>query len=160
MPNEKMTVAHIEVNKVAPAVGLAETFIKAPIETVWGILTNFESWPSWNKSVSKIQLNGPVKVGTSFVWVAGGSKIFSRLEEVDALKRLAWSGKTLGIRAVHVWKFEKKDEGTHVHTEESFDGFIVRLFPGLMKKMLAKALDQGVTALKTEAESRHGRSQA
>jgi uncharacterized protein YndB with AHSA1/START domain len=153
-------VAHIEVNKKAPAIGVAEAFVNAPIEMVWRILTNFESWPSWNKNVSKIQFRGGVIVGTSFVWVAGGSKIFSRLEEVDAPNRLAWSGKTLGIRALHVWMFEKKDEGTHVHTEESLDGFIVRLFPGLTMKILTKRLDQSVMALKAEAESRLGSSGA
>ncbi len=153
-------MAQIEVNKSAPAIGVAQTLVKAPIETIWQVLSDFEGWPNWNKSVSRIHLNGPVKVGTTFVWVAGGSKIVSQLEEVDAPKRLVWSGKTFGIRAVHVWKFEKKDEGTHVHTEESFEGLIVRLFPGLMKKMLAKTLSQSVTALKMEAESRHGRSRA
>jgi uncharacterized protein YndB with AHSA1/START domain len=153
-------VAHIEVNKEAPAIGVAEALVKAPIEMVWSILTNFKSWPSWNKNVSKIQLQGDVKIGTSFVWVAGGSKIVSRLEEVDAPNRLAWSGKTLGIRALHVWIFEKKDEGTHVHTEESLDGFIVRLFTGIMKKILTTRLNQSVMALKTEAESRHSRSRA
>ena len=102
----------IEVNKAAPAVAEAEAFVGAPIDTVWQVLSDFESWPNWNK----------------------------------------------GIRAVHVWKFETKDKGTHVHTEESFEGGIARLFPGLMKKMLIKALDQGVAALKQEAESRFGRS--
>jgi hypothetical protein len=153
-------VAPIEVNKAAPVIVVAEALVNAPIETVWQVVSHFEGWPSWNKSVSKIQLNGPVKVGTLFVWVAGGSKIVSQLEEVDRPNRLAWSGKTFGIRAIHVWRFNKEDEGTHVHSEESFEGLIVKLFPGLMKKILAKALGQGVTALKAEAESRHGRSRA
>jgi len=148
-------MAHIEVSREAPAIGVAETFMKASIETVWQVLSDFEGWPNWNKSVLKIQLNGPVKAGTSFVWVAGGSKIVSKLEEIDAPNRLAWSGKTFGIRAVHVWKFAQEDEGTYVHTEESFEGLIARLFPGLMKKILAKALDQTIMALKAEAESRH-----
>jgi uncharacterized protein YndB with AHSA1/START domain len=153
-------VAHLEVDKEAPVIGVAEALVKAPIEMVWRILTNFESWPSWNKNVSKIHFDGGVKIGTSFVWVASGSKIFSRLEEVDVPNRLSWSGKTLGIRALHVWMFEKKDEGTHVYTEESLDGFIMRLFPGLMKKILTRRLNHSVMALKAEAESRHGSSRA
>ncbi len=149
-------MAHVEVNKVAPAIGLAEILVNAPIATVWKLLSDFEGWPTWNKSVSRIQLNGPVDVGTTFVWVAGGSKIVSCLEEIEAPNRIVWSGKTFGIKAVHVWKFEKRNDGTHVYTEESFDGLIVKLFPGLMRKILAKALDQGVRALKEAAENLHG----
>ena len=153
-------MSRMEVDRKAPVIGTADAHVKAPIATVWRILSDLEGWPSWNKGVSKIQPNGPVRVGTSFVWVAGASRIVSRLEEVDPPRRIAWSGRMLGIRAVHVWKFEERVEGTHVHTEESFDGFIVRLFPGLMKKMLVRSLDQGVAALKAEAETRHRHSRA
>lgn len=148
-------MAHVEVNKRAPARGDAEIFIKAPIETVWHVLSDFEAWPRWNKSISRIKLEGPINPGTTFVWMAGGSKIISRLEEVDAPKTLAWTGRTLGIRAVHTWRLDEAADGTRVYTEESFEGFVVRLFPGLMSKILAKALNQGVTALKSEAEARH-----
>lgn len=79
----------IEVNKAAPAVAEAEAFVGAPIDTVWQVLSDFESWPNWNKGISKIHLNGPVEVGTSFVWVANGSKIVSRLEEINAPDKLA-----------------------------------------------------------------------
>jgi len=147
---------HVEVDSSAPVVGNAEIVINAPVDLVWEVLSDFEGWPKWNKSVSKIRLGGPLEVGTSFNWVGGGSKIASRLEEIDKPNRLAWSGKTLGIKAVHVWKFRVSEKGTLVHTEESFDGLIVRIFPGVMRKMLNKALDEGVRALKAEAESRHG----
>ena len=153
---EGVIMAQVEVNEGAPAVGCAEAFVEAPIETVWAVLCDFESWPSWNKSVSKLELKGDVKVDTSFVWVAGESRIISRLEELDRPKRVVWSGRTFGIRAIHVWEFKEKDGGTIVRTKESFEGLIVRLFRGLMKRMLDKTLSQGVTALKIEAESRHG----
>jgi uncharacterized protein YndB with AHSA1/START domain len=145
----------VQANKAAPAIWTTETVVDAPIETVWRVLSDFAAWPRWNPSVSSIRLDGPVGVGTSFVWVADGSRIVSRLEEVDEPRRLAWSGKILGIRAMHVWEFEPRPSGTFVHTEESFEGLLARLFPGTMRKMLEKALTQGLAALKTEAESRH-----
>ncbi len=146
--------SRVEVNHDAPATGVAEVLIKAPIDTVWRILSDLEKWPSWNKSVSKIRVNGPLEAGTSFDWKAGGSRIVSRLEEVDPPQRIAWSGRMPGIRAIHVWELKAEDEGTRVHTEESFEGFIVGLLRGLMKKILAKALAQGTAALKAAAESR------
>ena len=136
------------------AFGVADAFIEAPIGMVWGILSDLEHWTTWNKSVSKILVNGPVQIGTTFAWVGGGSRIDSRLEEVDPPTRIAWSGKTFGIRAMHVWELEDKGQGTQVHTEESFRGPVAWLFRGFARKTLAKALDQGVAALKAEAESR------
>ena len=145
----------VEVNKAAPAIWAAESAISAPIRTVWQVLSDFEGWPRWNKSVSKIKLDGPIRAGTSFVWVADGSKIVSRIEEVSEPHELAWSGTIWGIRAVHVWKLEEREGGTLVHTEESFDGLIAKLFPGVMRKMIRKALNQVLTALKIESESRN-----
>jgi hypothetical protein len=147
MPN-----SHIEVNPEAPAIASVDALIKAPIETVWNVLSDFQNWPTWNKSVSKMQVNGPVKTGTSFEWLADGWKITSCLEEVDPPKRIAWSGSTLGIRAVHVWDLAKEGQGTHVHTVESFEGLLPRLFRGHTRRTLAKSLDQGVAALKAAAE--------
>ena len=152
-----MRNARIEFDHKAPAVGTADAFIMAPIKAVWSVLSDLENWPSWNKGVSKIRVKGPIQVGTSFAWVGGGSKIVSRLEEVDPPNRIAWSGKTLGIRAIHVWELSEKGEGTQVHTEESFEGLVAKLFRGYAKKVLAKALDQGISSLKAEAEARKGR---
>jgi uncharacterized protein YndB with AHSA1/START domain len=152
--------SRIEANTKAPAVKAVDVLIEAPIEIVWQVLSDIENWPRWNKSVSKIRVTGPIVPGTSFVWAGGGSKIVSRLEDVDPPKRIAWSGKTLGIRAIHVWELAAEGNGTHVHTVESFEGLVARLFRGFARKTLAKALDQGVSSLKTEAESRAAGSRA
>lgn len=153
MPNP-----HVEINSKAPAVATVDAFIEAPIDTVWGILSDFERWPTWNKSVSEIQVDGPVMARTSFEWKADGWKIVSRLEEVDPPRRIAWSGKTFGIRAMHVWDLAAQGSGTQVHTVESFEGPVARLFRGFVRKTLAKSLDQGVAALKAAAESLASRS--
>jgi len=47
-----------------------------------------------------------------------------------------------------------------VRTEESFQGLIVRLFARRMNNELAIALRQGLGALKSEAERRHGERMA
>jgi len=148
----------MDVNRKAPAAGKAEAVIRAPIEIVWGVLSGLEQWPSWNKSVSKVRVSGPVEAGTTFAWQAGRSRIVSRLEEVAPPNRIAWSGRMLGIRAIHVWELRGEDGGTRVRTEESFEGPVAWLFRGYARKVLAKALDQGLSSLKSEAESQAGRS--
>jgi len=141
-----------EVNQNAAVVGQAETLVAAPIDTVWALLTDFAHWPTWNRGVARMDLKGALEVGTEFVWGASGSRIRSRLEAVDAPHRIVWSGRTLGIQAIHVWEFETVHGATRVRTRESFEGLLVRLFPGLMARVLDKALEQGLADLKREAE--------
>lgn len=147
-------MARVEVDRNAPVLGSAEAHIEAPVETVWEVLSDLENWTKWNKSVSRIRVNGPVEAGTSFEWASGGFKIVSRLEEVAPPARISWTGKMFGVRAVHVWDLVADGRGTLVRTEESFAGWLAKLLPGVMRKTLAKALAQGIADLKTAAESR------
>ena len=146
----------IEVSKNAPAIATREALVDAPIDEVWAVLTDLAKWPQWNESVTGMEVHGPLAAGTEFRWVAGGMKIRSRIEEVEAPNRIVWSGTTMAIRAVHIWELAPADSMTRVRTEESFQGLIVRLFARRMRRELDRALEQGIGALKNEAEMRHG----
>lgn len=147
-------MAQVEIDRNAPAVGSAEAAVGAPVEAVWRLLSDLGKWPSWNGSITEIRVNGPVEAGTTFGWKAGGMRISSRLEEVTPPFRIAWTGRMFGVRAVHVWELAAEGSGTRVRTRESFAGWLARLLPGTMRKALAKALEQGLAALKAAAESR------
>ena len=84
----------------APVVSSAEAEIDAPIEHVWSILTAFERWPAWNPDVKSASLDGPVVEGATFCWKAGPSTISSTIVNLDGPRLIAWTGRTLGIRAV------------------------------------------------------------
>ena len=144
----------MEVDRDAPAVARAETEIAADPETVWEILTGFEAWPSWNPDVSSVAHDGDVAEGTVFRWKAGRATITSTLRQVERPRMVAWTGKTTGIDAVHVWRLEPHDGGTLVRTEESWQGLLVRVLSGPMRKSLQKAVDGGLQHLKAEAERR------
>jgi hypothetical protein len=80
----------------------------------------------------------------------------STIAEVEPQRRIGWTGRApLGIRAVHTWSFEADGDGTRVRTEESLDGLMTRLLAGLMRRVLDRALQRGVAALKAEAERRN-----
>jgi hypothetical protein len=144
--------AKVEVNERAAVVGAAEMFIAAPIGTVWSILGDIGNWPRWNASISKMKLDGPVRTGTSFYWASGASRIASCLEEVEPPRRIAWSGRTMGIRAIHVYELDEEKAGTRVRTRESFEGLVARLMRKKLKKMLDKDLADGLGALRAAAE--------
>ena len=140
------------VNSDAPVVSRAAGEIDAPIVDVWRILTEIERWPTWNPDVKSVSIEGRVAEGADFRWKAGPSTISSTLTRVEAPRVIAWTGKTLGIRAIHVWHLEQRDGRTHVYTEESYEGLVARLLRRPLQKTLDAALTDGVRYLETEAE--------
>ncbi|MGH3110343.1 MAG: hypothetical protein ACRDQT_05430 [Gaiellaceae bacterium] len=67
---------------------------------------------------------------------------------------IAWTGRTLGIDAIHFYRLEPRDGGTFVRTEESYEGLVARLLRGSLQKTLGRALADGLRYLKIEAEQR------
>ena len=76
------------------------------------------------------------------------------LQRVDRPRVLAWTGSTLGIKAIHVHVLEARGGNTFVKSEESYDGLVVRIFRGLLQQRLDVALANGLRHLKVEAERR------
>lgn len=144
----------MEVNKAAPAIATGEIEIRAKPELVWDLLADIDNWPSWNPAVKEAKLMGGLRESSVFRWKAGPGTITSTLEKVNRPHEIGWRGRTMGINAVHVYKLEPRAEGTMVHTEESFDGLVVRLLKGSMRKTLQKGIDSGLASLKKEAERR------
>jgi hypothetical protein len=135
-------------------VGASEAEIAAAPEAVWEVLTAFERWPSWNPDVKSMAVQGPVAPGSVFRWKAGPGTITSTIQRVEPPRQIAWIGRTLGIKAVHVWQLEPRDGRTFVRTEESFEGLLARLLRGSMQKTLDSSLADGLRYLKAEAERR------
>lgn len=144
------------IDEGAPVVSAAEAEIDAPIERVWEVLTAVERWPDWNPEVKSVSIVPPLAAGSTFSWKAGPGTISSRIEHFDRPRSVAWSGRTLGIRAVHVWRLEGRDGRTLVRTEESYEGLVARVLRRPLQKMLDAALADGARFLKAEAEKAAG----
>lgn len=142
----------MDIDRDAPVTASAEALIYAPLDVVWTVLTQIEEWSRWNPDIKKVSVRGPLAAGTEFRWKAGGAPIVSVLREVVPRQMLAWTGRSVGIRAVHVWTLSEHQTGVTVRTEESFSGLLVRVFAGPMRKMLAASLERGLVALKLECE--------
>jgi hypothetical protein len=140
------------VNHGAPVVSSAEGEIDASIDDVWAILTAIERWPAWNPDVRSVSIEGPAVEGTTFSWKAGPGTITSTVVRVEPRRLIAWTGSTLGIRAIHTWHLEQRDGGTRVWTEESYEGLVGRVLQRTLEKKLHTALADGVRHLEAEAE--------
>jgi uncharacterized protein YndB with AHSA1/START domain len=142
------------INDNAPVTAAGETVIDAPPEAVWDVLTAVERWPQWNPEVKSVAIDGDFAEGATFRWKAGSSKLVSTVQSAERGRVAAWTGRTMGIKAVHVYRFEPTDGGTRVSTEESFDGLVAKVLRRPLKKTLDTALKSGLEHLKKEAERR------
>jgi uncharacterized protein YndB with AHSA1/START domain len=144
-----------DTDTTAPVQEASEIDVDAPAETVWDTLTDLESWPGWMDGTKSVTTHGSFTVGTAFEWKNGPGTIKSEVLAADRPGQVAWSGHTMGIRAIHVWNIEARGPGTtHVHTAESWSGLAPRALRGPLGKALRRALDGGVQSLKAEAERR------
>jgi uncharacterized protein YndB with AHSA1/START domain len=144
----------MKVNESAPAVSSAEIEVAADPELVWDVLTAIEDWPAWNPDVTSASLDGELTEGSHFRWKGGQATITSTLQRVERPRLIAWTGKTLGLRAIHIYWLEAHGAGTFVSSSESWEGPVARVFRKRMQKTLERAMEAGLLHLKAEAERR------
>jgi hypothetical protein len=118
-----------------------EILIQAPIDLVWTVLTDFDSYPGWNPFVRSIR--GIKSVGEILevqIQPPGGNGMTFRPEvlKFDLEKEFRWKGKLL-VRGVfdgeHFFILEKKGEMTTQLTHgEVFTGILVSLLSGMLTK--------------------------
>ena len=77
-----------------------------------------------------------------------------RGRRVDRPRLVGWTGKTMGIPAIQIYRLEETGDQTRVVLEESWDGVLSRLFRKYFQTTLDKAVTGGLRALKSEAERR------
>lgn len=142
----------MNIDTNAPLYGCQEIFIAAPLEKVWKLQTDINRWHEWQPDVASVKLEGPVTPGTIFRWKGGGIGITSTLQQVEPMRRIGWTGVSLGMKAVHTWTFQPAANGTRVITEESITGWMARLLKLFDPKFMEKSLQKSLDTLKTKAE--------
>lgn len=124
------------------------------MEVAWDVLTAISDWPHWNAEIKSAEISGPVAPGTTFRWKTGPGTIKSTIEAAERPHVIAWTGRSLGISAIHVWRLDRTDRGTRVQTEESMEGIPARLLRASTQKTLDTSLERWLQAMKIEAERR------
>ncbi|HZX08490.1 SRPBCC family protein [Kribbella sp.] len=140
------------IDESAPVIVRLSTVIDAPLERVWQLHTDIDSWAEWNDDVDEAKLDGPVEPGTSFRWKTHGLDITSTIRELVPGARLVWGGPANGIDGVHVWTFESNGDQVTVHTEESWSGAPVEAAADELGRALHASLTTWLAALKSRAE--------
>jgi hypothetical protein len=89
-----------------------------------------------------------------FRWKAGPGTITSVLRLVDRPRALGWTGRTFGIDAIHVWRFEPRGPTTIASMEESFDGLVAKLFRRRLQRQLDATTKSGLEGSLLVSEDR------
>jgi uncharacterized protein YndB with AHSA1/START domain len=144
----------MEINQNAPATADGELAIDADPQAVFAVISAIDQWPAWNPDVKSVSVEGPVQPGTVFRWKAGPSSLTSVLQVVDPPHEIAWTGTTMGIKAVHVFRFQPSGGGTLARSEESWEGLLPSLLKGYSRRTLDKGIRSVLEHLKSEAERR------
>ncbi len=118
MISEDTTLQEIDVQ--APVVGSCEIEVAADPEAAWAVLTQIERWPSWNPAIKSVSFEGGLEEGSEFRWKAGPGTIRSTIRDLDPPWRIAWTGTSLGLKAIHVHTFER-----HERRDDRQDGGVV-----------------------------------
>jgi uncharacterized protein YndB with AHSA1/START domain len=140
------------VNTKAPVQSTATILINATSEKVWEVLTDIDRWPLWYPEIRRAKINGPLEPGTTFAWRTGGLHINSTLHIVEPHLHFGWSGKSVGLFAIHNWTLRSVDGKTQVSVAESMEGFVASLFKKKLNKTLEKQMHTWLMRLRTECE--------
>jgi hypothetical protein len=144
----------VKANRNAPVFSEGQIEITASSEALWDLMADISGWPTWNPDVKEVSVQGDVAQGTVFRWKAGPGTITSVLRLVDRPRALGWTGRTFGIDAIHVWRFEPRGGVTIASMEESFDGLVAKLFRRRLQRQLDATTYSGLANLKDVAEQR------
>lgn len=141
----------MDVDSTAPAVARSEIEVAASPEMVWGGLTDIRRWLGPGREVGVVGRRA--SRGNAVPLEVGAGTITSTLRSVEPPHLIAWTGTTFGIRAIHVYRLERRGDTTIVTSEESGSGLLVRL----LRRSTARGAPEG-HRLGTSAREGRGRT--
>ncbi|UEJ84278.1 SRPBCC family protein [Brachybacterium halotolerans subsp. kimchii] len=151
-----------------------DLLVDAPADTVWKTLTDVETWSDWQSAVTSIERldSGPLAKGSQFRWTtpvpesdisaADTLRITSTVRQIDPGHCVLWEGPAVGDtltidKGTHLWTVTETDDGTLVHTEESWDAEVLDSLEGDDAEAAAQMLGGGLVSwlddLRTTAEA-------
>jgi hypothetical protein len=99
----------MDADRSAPVYASSRAEIAAAPETVWEVVSAIDEWPRWNPDIKDASLGGELAPGSMFRWRSGPGTIRSTLPVVDPPREISWTGVSLGIKAIDVWRIEPSD---------------------------------------------------
>lgn len=156
MKSLELRYAQGRFGRFAPS---ASVEISAPLEKVWGILADFESYPEWNCFTSQVECSGVLGSTVEMMVSFPGSKPFPQTEVLNAFEppyRLAW-GMKMGNSAVLVAnRYQTLEQLGESRTRYTTVDYVSGLLAPLVRMFYAQSMISGfelaAAGLKARAE--------
>jgi len=141
-----------------------EIEIAAPIETVWGLVTDVDKWHEWSPTINAS--SGEVSEGStvSITMMSkepgkDGPKYQPRIIKLNEPTLLHWRAHMMAgfiFTNDKIIELEETDTGTKVTHKETFKGLMASMMRGQMDKGVPPMLNMMNEALKVKAEQGSG----
>lgn len=140
-------------NPGAPVKMQQRIIIQASPAQVWQVLTDINGWAAWQPDIQRSRLHGALQPGTTFDWKSNGAGIHSTLHTVDPANEFGWTGKSLGVYAIHNWTLTATPGGTQVTVNETMQGLLASLLRVFLNPGLTKGTRHWLERLKAKVEA-------
>jgi uncharacterized protein YndB with AHSA1/START domain len=132
-----------------------EIEIAAPIEVVWGVLTDLDDVPRWFSLGESVAIDEPLASGAIIRMKGRGTgKITATIAGADEPNVLGWTSRSFGLSVVSVWRLDRREGGTRVARGESMNGLPARLLRRPLHTKVVGFMETWLQDLKVEAERR------
>ena len=131
------------------------TQIDAPIERVWSLTVDIESWPEITPTVTSVERldTGALMIGSraELKQPGQGTKVWT-VTELERGRRFAWSARLMGTRMTGRHLLAEEADGTRNTLEIEIEGKLAPLVGLLLRWPIGRALRQENAGFKAAAE--------
>jgi uncharacterized membrane protein len=129
--------------------------IDAPIERVWALTLDVESWPDHTPTMTSIERldDGPIAVGSAarIKQPAQRARVWT-VSHLEPGRRFAWSAATMGTTMTATHELTPNGSRTTQTLRVEIEGTLSRLVGALVRRPIAKAIATENLGFKTAAE--------
>jgi hypothetical protein len=134
--------------------------INAPLPVVWRVFSTMEDWQSWNTVCENccIVSGDGMAAETCFTFQMRPYylpiKVMPTITKCEPGKEVIWEGSRFGVRAVHSFTFEEREDVVLLTSSESFRGPLLWLSKLIfIPKRLHRLTQQLMASIKNQAEA-------
>lgn len=116
--------------------------ISAPIERVWDLTMDVETWPDITPTMTSVELlDTPLQLGSDArIKQPGQRQRTWTVTELEPQRSFAWSTKMLGLSMTGAHHLEATDDGTRNTLIVDIEGSFAPIIGPLLKRPIAKAI--------------------
>lgn len=140
----------------------ARAQIGASLSTVWSVLSDVPSWPSWTPTVTRAEPGGPLGLGASVTLVQPRLKpgIWT-VVEWEPQRSFTWVSRGPGCRIVATHALSAAGGGTQLALGIAFEGLLSPVFAKFWGGLSERYIQEEAACLKRHCERlAHPRAQA